>query len=187
MDLAKFFVAVGISLLLMSFFAGALSTFYKPPKVDTSSCYSSGYSYSNDCYDQQETLCGDDIDCRFGIYSSNEYQTCIDNQQNQRQECISNAQSKLKTYTYVYYVILALLGIILMAVGFLFVELRSISAGLIGGGVLLLLFAGLFASILGFASSLSSYALSPETIGYSPTGITGFATSSSDTSILSYL
>ena len=153
MDLGKFFVAIGISLLLFFFVANTLSLVYKAPKPSSSGCY----NYDNTCYAQtSQQLCGSsqDYNCTSQIYQSQSYKDCTANQRTNQQSCLENQRNSLKVYQTVYYIILAFVSLLLMLFGFLLIEKRSIGAGFIGGGVLILLFANIFSAISVLVSSL---------------------------------
>jgi hypothetical protein len=174
MDLAKFFVAISISFFLTLFVSSTVSTFYKSPETNTLSCYSSdSLSSSSDCY----SIC--EKNYNYSCYSSKEYKDCINQTAIERQSCIEKEYSKTKTYSTIYYLILAILGIIFIVGGFYIINKESIGAGFIGGGTLISIFAGLFASLSIFTQSLSS--------GLS-SSLLGFAISNSNkTPVLSYI
>jgi hypothetical protein len=161
MEVPKLFAALGIAILLVVFLNGALSTFYKPPQVDYTDCYSS----SSECYNL--------------TYGSAAYTECYERVQLERDQCMKDALASTKTYQNVYFLILALLAIGLLVFGFSTIHNQTVGSGFIGASILLLVFASLFAVISGFASSL---------LGGFTGMITGFAVSSNGgTSTLAYL
>lgn len=174
MELSKFFVAVGIAILLTFFLGSFLSTVYKSPKVDSSSCYQSLTS----CYNIERAKCADgDSSCLANIYNSQEYRDCNENQQDQRTRCLEESLNSVTDYQTIYYVILAILASLLIVGGFFMIKKQSIGAGFIGGGILTLIFAQLFASLSILTSSLSSGLL----------GMTGLAVSEANkTASLTY-
>lgn len=168
MELPKLFAAVGISFLLLLFITSFISTFYKAPKIDYSKCYSSS-SLMSVCSDIITSICGSSYNftCSSEVRASQEYKTCIENEQSDAQDCYGEAASSLKTYQTVYYLILAVLGIAAIVSGFLMFSKNSISAGFIGGGVLILisayfsaLMSALSSSLLSGFSALTGYAIS---------------------------
>lgn len=81
--------------------------------------------------------------------------------------CFSDYTSALSTYQIIYYIILALFGIISIVLGFFILQKESIGAGFILGGIFILLFANLFSiisiimgSLLGGLSGLTGFAVS---------------------------
>ena len=123
MELSKFVVALGIAFILTSFLNSALSNFYKPPKIDLSFCTP---SYSNECADFISKKCGSPsytdgtyFDCSSKVYSSQEYIDCQTRSQNSYKNCIKEQTSGTQNYQIIYYIILALLGILVIIVGFL--------------------------------------------------------------------
>jgi hypothetical protein len=160
MELPKLFAALGIAFLLVMFLNGALSTFYKAPE--------SGYT---DCYDSY-------TECYNLTYNSPEYTACRERVTQERDECVEEALSGMKTYQVIYYSILALLAIGLLVFGFATIHNQTVGSGFMGAGIILLMFASLFALISGFTSTL---------MGGLTGMITGFAVSNGGTSTLTYL
>lgn len=163
MDIAKLFVAFGISMLLMVFFNNTLSTIYKSPKADYSKCYSnlgSSFDRTSSCTEILKSSCGENYFSNYSCYSnalaSQEYKVCTSSQQNESAKCMEDARSGLVNYQIVYYLILAFISVILIVIGILFIEKVSLGAGFIGGGILIILFASLFAAISSLVSSFSS-------------------------------
>ena len=118
MELPKLFVAIGIALLLSALFSAMLSTFYKPPTVDYSKCYTSS------------DVTG----------------------------CIEDQSKSSETYQLVTQLIIGFLSVLAIAIGFLILDKESIGTGIIGAGVLGLLFGNLASSLNAFTSAFASIA-----------------------------
>lgn len=178
MDLPKLIVAIGIALVLTSFLNSAVSTLYKPPKIELTKCTTS--IYSDNCKNIITQRCGAFptdpnlrkayYTCESEAYSSQEYLDCRSSQQSDYQTCVEEEKGKLETYQIVYYLILGIISIIVIIIGFFILTEESIGTGLIGGGVLTVLLAYVYALFAVFTSSLASamsgfIGLSPELTG----------------------
>jgi small-conductance mechanosensitive channel len=166
MDLAKLVVAMGIAVLLSLFFNNAVSTFYKAPKLDYSACYN--YNSGSTCSDLVKEQCGlGNYSCRNDFYDGQEYRDCLDNQRSSSTNCIADQTKKIQNYALISYIILAVIALVLLMVGFRFIDKASIGSGFIGAGILLIVFSGflstlnsLFSGFFGGVSSMLTSTLS---------------------------
>jgi hypothetical protein len=106
----------------------------------------------------------------FDCYELRDY-TSEDNTAYDR--CIGDAQQKMENYSIIYFAILSLLGLGAVIFGFMLLKKETIAGGLIGGGLLTIMFGGLFAAISSIMSAFSA--------------IAGGSAGSSGTSIIQYL
>jgi len=145
MRLAKTFLAIGIAIIFAVFVSYGLHVIYEPPKYDS--------SYSNDCYktyncEQQINNCQKQYapsdprykgytDCRSTITQTAEYKSC----QELYNKC--NEEFQKQTPSYIHsrnsFYILIVIGIITIITGIFLTSLEGIGSGLIGGGVLTVL------------------------------------------------
>jgi len=140
MGLAKTFLAIGIAVIFAVFVSYALYVIYEPPK---------DYSYgSNACYkiyncEQQIIDCqrqfnySDYQDCYLNVTQSTQYKTC----QELYSKCNEEFQKKTPQYIYSrnsFYILIAI-GIIAIITGILLTGLEGIGSGLMGGGILVVL------------------------------------------------
>lgn len=154
MDLAKLVVAIGIGVFLCLFISEVFSLVYPIPNP-VNSFYSS-YDGGNNCRDLITQKCGDSssitnytayYECTADAYSSSEYRSCTSNLQKSQEERLKDYQNQLKIYQIASVVIFGLLGILLILVGFFAIEKRSIGSGLIFGGLILIPFGSVIATI----------------------------------------
>jgi hypothetical protein len=142
MGLAKTFLAIGIAIIFAVFVSYGLHVIYEPPK---------DYSYgSNDCYktyncQQQISDCQKQYnysdtgyqDCYSSVTQSTQYKTC----QELYTKC--NEEFQKKTPQYIHsrnsFYILLVIGIITIIAGILLTSLEGIGSGLMGGGILVVL------------------------------------------------
>ncbi len=142
MGLAKTFLAVGIAVIFAVFVSYALHVIYEPPKE-----YS---SISNDCYktyncQQQVNTCRQQYnysdegyqDCYSTVTQSAEYKTC----QELYSKCVEDSTKKTPRYIHSRnsFYILIIIGIIAIVVGLLLTKFEGIGSGIMGGGVLIVL------------------------------------------------
>src|SRR3989344_9364988 len=100
MELAKLFVAVGISFMLFLFLNSATSAVYQSPKTNYTECSSSSLS---SCGDIIDTKCGaTNWTCRIEATDSQEYKTCIANERGSSARCLERQTSKLENYMIIY-------------------------------------------------------------------------------------
>ncbi|MBR9706363.1 hypothetical protein GOV14_04985 [Candidatus Pacearchaeota archaeon] len=158
MELPKFFVAIGITFMLVAFFSSVLSTFYKAPKLDYSDCYGLTSSSSSCSSMISKTCTGNDeyFACSSDVRNSDAYKTCVTESQSSQTSCMAEQAKKLQTYQIIYYLLSALIGIALIVGGFYILDKKTIGTGLIGAGTITLLFGSFVASISALTSSLTS-------------------------------
>lgn len=143
MGVAKFFLAVGIAVILAAFVGYGLYAIY-PPEYGSSS----GISECTQKYNCQKQI----SECRVKynnnhsepgyaecnqIVNSEEYKNCQENYKKCTEEAEKNSQ-KYKYFRNCFYILL-LVGIISIVAGILMIKLEGIGSGLIGGGVLIIL------------------------------------------------
>lgn len=131
MGLAKTFLAIGIAVIFAVFVAYALYIIYEPPK---------SYSY-DDCsktYDCQKQISDcQDQDCRSSVTQSAQYKSCLELRDNCKEEFQKQTPRYIHSRNSFY--ILIVIGIIAIITGIFLTGLEGISAGLMGGGVLVVL------------------------------------------------
>ena len=168
MSLAKTFLAIGISLLFAVFFAYAVYVVYEPPlNYGSNTCYSQYDCYSKtqvcysryDCYgsyvgkgpvpvislnynnslneSQIQDCTREQSKCIFDIENSSEYKTCFSDQENCLQESMKTDPQYIYSRNSFY--ILALIGLAAIIAGMFLIYLEGIGSGLIGGGIILIL------------------------------------------------
>ncbi len=152
MGLAKTFLAIGIAIISAAFVIYGVNVIYSYP--DYPYAYS---SYSNDCYTkydcyQQVENCQRQYnynysapgykDC-YNTQQSEEYRNCLEMQA----KCTEEAEKQSPYYKHARnsFFILTIVGIILIILGSFLTGFEGIGAGLIGGGVIIVI-GGLFYS-----------------------------------------
>jgi len=164
MDLAKFVLAVSISLILTLFFTDVITLIYKAPKLDYDKCNDIVYSTSA-CSNLITQQCGTYsygmdynayYDCKDEAMDSAEYTKCIDDAGKERKNCMENEANKLVNYGIISFWIYAILGTIFILTGLLIIQFRGIGSGLILGGVSLILFSGIISLFVQLSSIMSS-------------------------------
>ena len=147
--IAKTFLAIAISIILALFVGYGLNVFYEPPQRDYgpngcykqfdcekigvgANCLKSNYSYGPYAYDCAPT------------YDAPEYKKCIDD----RQKCDDDYQKTTVRFKVMRnsFIILVLIAIISIIVGMLLSKFEGIGSGLIGGGVLIILWSLIYTS-----------------------------------------
>ena len=144
MGLAKTFLAIGIAIIFAVFISYGLSVVYEAPKYDYSSSYNNDCSKTYDCQKQiqdcQKQYDYSDPqyqDCYSNIQQSTEYKTCLE----MRDKCNEEYQKQTPRYKHSRnsFYILIVIGIIAIITGIFLTGLEGIGSGLIGGGVLVVL------------------------------------------------
>jgi len=159
MGIAKFFLAVGIAIIFAVFISYGLSVVYEFPESSSSSRDNSCYTTYN-CQDQIES-CQNQYnssdsrrgECYSSVSQSSAYKSC---QENYR-DCQLEAEKKSPRYIYARnkFYILMVIGITSIITGIFMTGLEGIGSGLIGGGILLVLYS-LFAT-LQYWATLNKY------------------------------
>lgn len=135
MSLAKLFLAIGISLIFAVFVSYALYALYEPP------VYPNCYKLTEKCQqlsDPASTKCFNEVQ------QSSEYQTC-----DQQFQQLSYQYARNSFY------VLFILGIAAVITGIFLTSLEGIGSGLIGGGVLVIIWSLFYSSQYWF--TLSKY------------------------------
>ncbi len=146
MGLAKTFLAIGIAIIFAVFVSYALHVIYEPPTNDSyggNKCYTEfncqqkiydcqgQYNYTSPNYTQNYN------NCYTIITQSEEYKNC----QEQFTKCSEDAQKHSARYVHSRnsFYILMVIGIIAIITGILLTGLEGIGSGLMGGGILVVL------------------------------------------------
>jgi len=140
MRLAKTFLAIGIAVIFAVFISYALYVIYEPPKdysFKTNDCYKT-YNCQQQISDcQRQSNYSDYEYCYSTVTRSTQYKTC----QELYDKC--NEEFQKKTPQYIHsrnsFYILMVIGIITIITGILLTGLEGIGSGLMGGGILVVL------------------------------------------------
>ena len=141
MGLAKTFLAIGIAVILAVFVAYAVYVIYEPPKYpyESNTCYTTYdcQKQIDDCSRQYQRDIKGYQDCHNTIIQSAKYQTC----QKLYDKCEEEFQKKSTRYIHSRnsFYILIVIGIITILSGLFLTGLEGIGSGLMGGGVLVVL------------------------------------------------
>lgn len=124
--LAKTFLAMGISVLFVAFVAYGLYALYEPPKA---------------VYTDGENTCYQTFKCEELLTASNEYRDCIDMRSECNQKAAEERQKPQIIYARNSFIILMSIGLAAIIAGIFLASLEGIGSGLIGGGVLVVVWA----------------------------------------------
>lgn len=148
MSLSKIFLSIGIAVIFTAFAAYALNVVYPAPEYDYSAndCY-----LKYDCYAQVReceskyynastvpaVIPKGAQECSFNITQTGEYKHC----QKESTKCNEEFQIKSPQYAHAKntFVILLIIGIAAIMAGSRIMRIEGVSSGLIGGGVLTIL------------------------------------------------
>ena len=148
MSLVKTVLALGIAVIFALFVSYGLYVIYEPPKYDYYSNSQCNQDYNCDkqldsCFNQNSNTKDtpnyyQEVDeCESKIRQSLEYKTCLES----RDKC--NEEFQKQTASYIYsrnsFYILFVIGIIAIIAGIFLTGLEGIGSGLIGGGILVVL------------------------------------------------
>jgi len=166
MKLSRVFLAIGIAIIFAVFVGYAVYTFYEPPKYyldQNNTCYQQHYceNLTSDCYGNKTAAAimgypdygpmpaySVPVDknvgefnqtCYNDIINGPVYLRCLDD----RDTCNNNFQKNTRRYIHArnsFYILIAI-AIISLIVGAFFVTVEGISSGLIGGGILVIIWA----------------------------------------------
>ncbi|MBU2523134.1 MAG: hypothetical protein KKE23_02495 [Nanoarchaeota archaeon] len=167
MKLSRIFLAIGISIIFAVFAGYSLYVFYEPPKYyldQNNTCHQQFYceNMTADCYHNKTAAAemgypaygAEPIpvyysDARFageynstcynGIINSQDYLQCLEDRDN----CNIDFQKSTRRYAHSrnsFYILTAIAMIAIIA-GAFFISVEGISSGLIGGGILTMLYA----------------------------------------------
>jgi len=167
MKLSRIFLAIGIAVIFAVFVGYALYVFYEPPKYyldNNNTCYQQFYceNMTADCYSNKtlaaqtgypnygpEPIAYYDTGVKYGgdynytcyneIINSAAYFQC----QEQRDECNQEFQKSTARYVHArnsFYILVAI-SMIAIIVGAFFIGVEGVSSGIIGGGLLLIIWA----------------------------------------------
>jgi len=169
MKLSRIFLAIGISIIFAVFVGYALNVFYEPPKyyVDqNNTCYQQFYceNMTADCYSNKTAaaLMGYpyygsapmvesypskfpvdyNATCYNDIINSPQYMQCLADRDN----CDIAFQKTTQRYIHSRnsFYILIVIALITLIVGAFFINIEGISSGLLGGGILVIIWALIF-------------------------------------------
>lgn len=147
MGLAKTFLAIGIAVLFVVFVAYGVYVVYEPPRYESTDggCYEEFdcHNLTNECRPDKAINASEprpveyDNNCYDRIYDSPEYRQC----QEKEDECRESFIVTTDTYKHARnsFFALIIIGLLAMSAGVYFSGLEGIGAGLLGGGVLVIL------------------------------------------------
>ncbi len=149
MSLSKTFLAVGIAVVFTAFVAYALNVVYPVPEYDYSAndcylkydCYRPIQECESKYYNTSNTVPvvvpKEAQECSFNITRGSEYKQC----QKESEKCNEEFQIKSPQYSHAKntFVILIIIGITAIIFGSRIMRTEGVSSGLIGGGVLTIL------------------------------------------------
>jgi len=167
MKLSRIFLAIGIAVIFSVFVGYAIYVFYEPPKYyldQNNTCYQQFYceNMTADCYSnktyaaeigypvynegpmpvsipENKAVGNFNQTCYNDIINSGIYLQCLE----QRDNCNTDFQKSTRRYAHArnsFYILVAI-SIITLIVGAFFVTIEGISSGLIGGGLLVMIWA----------------------------------------------
>lgn len=140
MNLPKIALALGIGAVLATFVGYSLFAIYEPPRTyETSRCYES-FSCEDpliNCSQKYEMRSAEWQVCYDVAYSDPKYENCLDS----REKCEEDFGKTTERYNHSRnsFFILLVVGIIAIVIGLFISSLEGIGSGLIGGGVLIIL------------------------------------------------
>lgn len=154
MRIAKFFLAIGIAIILTIFVAYGLHAVYEKPKYDN---YSGSFSCNEkfDCseYSKKCSSGPEYQECYSRVVESGEYKNCLE----LRDQCREDYVKKTDTYKHSrnsFYILISI-AVISIIIGSLLIKLEGIGSGLIGGGVLIVIWSLIYTATYWF--SLNRY------------------------------
>lgn len=126
MELKKVFLILGIAITCVLFFAYALHVFYPEPEND---CYKSTPDIPEKVSDNATQEEKDDWEKEQRRVQQN------------TQECREEFEIERDQYGFIGFIILAFIAVVLIVVSMVFIGYDSIGTGLLGGGIILLIYA----------------------------------------------